>query len=96
MENSSMSVRFGRLSTVPLRASRVDVHKLKERCDELKIWPKPGHLRPEFGRDIRSFPIGQIIIFYRASHDEQEVEILRVVDGRRDLGTVFFSPLVAA
>jgi hypothetical protein len=34
-------------------------------------------------------------MFYQYDDRLQEVEILRVIDGRRDLGTVFFSPLAA-
>jgi hypothetical protein len=35
-------------------------------------------------------------VFYHLSESVAVVHVLRVIDGRRDLGTVFFSPLIAA
>jgi toxin ParE1/3/4 len=72
------------------------VSRLRERCAMLKTWPWLGRQRPEFGPGIRSFTVGSIVVFYHVSADGRLVEILRIIDGRRDLGTAFFSPLVLA
>ena len=49
--------------------------------------PLLGRGRPEFGRDIRSFPAGNCAIFYRPTDDG--VEIIRVIHGARDITTMF-------
>lgn len=71
-------------------------HKIRSRCATLGRWPTLGHKRPEFGRNVRSFSVGPIVVFYQLVDDTREVEILRIIDGRRDLGTVYFSPFVDA
>ncbi|GAC1315658.1 MAG: hypothetical protein NVSMB14_15440 [Isosphaeraceae bacterium] len=49
-----------------------------------------GRLRPEFARDeLRSFSAKPIVIFYWVNKTREIVEIVRIIDGRRDLGTVF-------
>ena len=61
----------------------------------LKAWPHLGRRRPEFGARVRSFPVGPVVVFYEVVEEGDQVEILCIIDGRRDLGTVFFSPLAA-
>lgn len=58
--------------------------------------PAIGHRRLEFGRNIRTLVVYPFVAFYRTLEREREVQIVRVIDGRRDLGSVFFSPLIAA
>jgi len=45
--------------------------------------PLAGRERPELRSDLRSFPVGNYIIFYRALPDG--VEIVRVMSGRQDV-----------
>jgi plasmid stabilization system protein ParE len=47
-----------------------------------------GRKRPELGVGLRSFPVPPVVVFYRVDGDFAIVT--RVVDGRRDLGTIFF------
>ena len=56
------------------------------------MWPLAGRSRFEFGLGIRSVPLSRVVIFYRLAHDDA-IEILRIIDGRRDLGTITFSEL---
>jgi toxin ParE1/3/4 len=62
-------------------------------CFQLVSFPKLGrsyaHLRPDLlGLSLRSF-----IILYKVSNNDEEIgiEILRVVNGRRDLENIFDS-----
>jgi toxin ParE1/3/4 len=45
--------------------------------------PKIGRARPDLAEGLRHFPMPPYIVFYRAI--ENGVEIVRFVDGRRDL-----------
>ena len=44
--------------------------------------PGAGTLRAEFGSEVHGFPVGNYIIYYRASHSV--VNISRVLHGMRD------------
>jgi toxin ParE1/3/4 len=70
----------------PTAAARV-IGEINERCDLLADNPMMGRSRPEFGRDVRSFPSGAYIIFYRPAEDS--VEILRVIHGARNIEAMF-------
>ena len=50
-------------------------------------WPEMGRTRPELLVGIRSFAVGPHLLFYRVR--DTGVELVRVVDGRRDLDSVF-------
>ena len=60
---------------------------LKERCQLLADTPQMGRVRPELGAEVRSWPLGNYLIFYRIS--DVGVEILRVLHGTRDISTLF-------
>jgi toxin ParE1/3/4 len=45
--------------------------------------PLAGRERPELGRGLRSFAVGNYVIFYVARSDG--VEIVRVLNGRQDI-----------
>ena len=45
--------------------------------------PLAGRERPELRNDLRSFPIGNYIIFYRPLPDG--VQVVRVMNGRQDI-----------
>lgn len=79
----------------PGRAATL-ARKIRRRCATLRRWPTLGHKRPKFGPNVRSFPVGPIVVFYQLVADGREAQILGIIDGRRDLGTVYFSPLADA
>ena len=72
----------------PSRA-QVFIERVWDRLELLAAHPHMGRPRPEFGPDVRSFPVRPIVVFYRAREDRGQTQILRIIDGRRDLGTVF-------
>lgn len=65
--------------------------RLIKRFDEklvfLSDFPRAGPLRPELRKGVRSFPVGEYIVFYRPM--EGSVELLRVLHGKRHLRRIF-------
>ncbi|MEZ5863939.1 MAG: type II toxin-antitoxin system RelE/ParE family toxin [Geminicoccaceae bacterium] len=55
-----------------------------ERIAEL---PALGTLRPSFGKGVRCFVRRPYLVFYREL--DERVQILRIIDGRRDLQTAW-------
>ena len=61
--------------------------KLTEVFELLSNNKKIGRLRPELKEDLRSFPEGNYLIFYRIWAGE--IAIVRVLHGARDLDELF-------
>lgn len=55
-----------------------------ERFQKLSDFPDLGRRRASVARDMRSFPVGSYLIFYRVTA-ARDVEIVRVVHGARSL-----------
>jgi toxin ParE1/3/4 len=72
------------------------VDRILDAINILEKSPRAGRARPEYGPDVRTLTAHPFVVFYRLSEGGAVVDVLRVIDGRRDLGTVFFSPLIAA
>jgi toxin ParE1/3/4 len=49
--------------------------------------PLLGRLRPELAPNLRSFPVGNYVIFYRPTQDG--IEVARVLHGARDIDAMF-------
>ena len=64
-----------------LRGLNTKFHALAEQ-------PGIGRERFELIQDIRSFPVGRYLIFYRITH--YGIEITRVLHGSRDLASIEF------
>ena len=60
---------------------------IEERCQLLAENPRMGRHPPELAPSLRSFPIGNYIIFYVPI--ENGIEIIRVVSGGRDIHALF-------
>jgi toxin ParE1/3/4 len=52
-------------------------------CQLLAMQPKAGRLRPELAPELRSFPVGRHVVFYRPQDDG--IEVVRVLHGARDI-----------
>jgi toxin ParE1/3/4 len=72
------------IATNNLRAADAVIDRLTEAFDMLLTMPLAGRIRHEFGKDLRSFPVGNYIIFYKAT--ARGIEIARVMSGRQDIG----------
>ena len=60
---------------------------LEKTCDLLAAHPGIGRLRPEFGEGVRSFSVGNYLVFYTAAKDG--IDVARVIYGGRDLPGAF-------
>ena len=70
----------------PVAAHRF-LNALEETCELLAEHPLIGRLRPELAGNLRSFAIGNYLVFYMpAPHG---VDVARVIYGGRDLPGIF-------
>jgi toxin ParE1/3/4 len=61
--------------------------KIEEQCQALAQFPNMGINRDELMPTLRSFPIGNYLLFYLPTDDG--VEIVRVLSGMRDIDALF-------
>jgi toxin ParE1/3/4 len=54
--------------------------------------PLIGPSREELGAAVRSFPVGNYLIFYRPLAERDGIALLRVIHGARELRRVLFRP----
>jgi toxin ParE1/3/4 len=52
-------------------------------------FPGSGRIREELEPGLRSFPAHVYVIFYRIGDGQVEVEIVRIIHGRRDIEAIF-------
>jgi toxin ParE1/3/4 len=64
------------------------LERIETQCQELAQMPEMGRARPELLGSVRSISIQRYVIFYRPTPDG--VEIVRVLHGSRDLGSIEF------
>jgi len=60
---------------------------ITQKFEMLTNFPNIGRKRDELLTSLRSFPVDDYLIFYRQI--EEEIEIVRVVSGYRDLDALF-------
>ena len=60
---------------------------LDETFELLADFPFIGRMRPDLGLNVRSYPVGNYLVFYVPVADG--IEITRVIYGGRDLPKVF-------
>jgi toxin ParE1/3/4 len=65
------------------KAADAAIDRLTEAFDMLLTMPLAGRIRREFGKDLRSFPVGNYVIFYKAT--AEGIEVTRVMSGRQDI-----------
>ncbi|MHC5726665.1 MAG: type II toxin-antitoxin system RelE/ParE family toxin [Nostoc sp.] len=66
------------------------LNKINGKCNNLAMFPSMGRKRSELLSSLRSFPVDDYLIFYRPI--ETGIEVLRVVNGYRDLDALFDQP----
>lgn len=65
------------------------IDSLTQRFFLLASHPYAGRLRDDLRAGLRSFPVGQYVVIYRIQ--DQDVLILHVVHGHRDIGSLIGS-----
>ncbi len=68
-------------------AAELLLNRINDQCKRLASFPSMGRKRNELAPNVRSFPIDDYLIFYRAI--EEGIEVLRVISGYRDLRALF-------
>jgi toxin ParE1/3/4 len=63
------------------------IDTIDEKFSLLAQFPRLGRDRSELADDMRSFPVGNYVIFYRALRDG--IIVLRVLHGARNLRRIF-------
>lgn len=61
--------------------------RLYEQCQTLAEYPQMGRRRDQLSPGVRSFAVGNYVIFYRPR--EEGIEVARVLAGQRDLPRLF-------
>ena len=61
--------------------------KLDEKINLLAEFPGMGARRDELSRGLRSFPVGNYLLFYRPT--KTGIEVIRIAHGARDLSRIF-------
>lgn len=69
----------------PGAADRV-LDDIEQRFHALADNPLMGRLRPDIAPELRYFAVGSYLILYRTVEDE--IQIIRVIHGARDLPTI--------
>lgn len=74
--------------------SRADsvASRMHTRFQRLAIYPQSGQSRPEFGPGIRSVAVQSWMVYYRASNQDDQVEIIRVLHAARDQMAAMAAP----
>jgi len=72
----------------PTKADRL-LDSINKHCRTLARFPKMGRARNELGPSLRSFPVGNYVIFYREI--SKGIEIFRVLHGARDIEGIISS-----
>ncbi len=70
-------------------ADRV-LDSIEQSCRVLKEHPRLGRSRPEIRPEARSIVIERWLVLYRVTEDD--VQIVRILDGARDLATIAWAP----
>ena len=70
----------------PLAADRW-LDAMEEKCRRLAQMPGLGRKRPDLAPDLRGFPVGNYIIFYREV--AEGIQVIRILHGARHLPELF-------
>lgn len=65
----------------PRAATRL-LDRLLRSCRQLADHPNLGRRRTELGAEVRSWPVGNYVLYYRQANER--IEVLRVLHGARD------------
>jgi len=60
---------------------------IDEKCRLLSQMPELGRRRDDLASGLRSFPVGNFVVFYRPIADG--IQIIRILHGARDIPTLF-------
>ena len=67
--------------------ARKVIQRLRRACELIASQPRIGQRRPDFPGELRSLSVERWVIFYQIHSDD--VHIYRVLDGARDIESMF-------
>lgn len=73
----------------PQEANRF-LDTLEEKIELLSDNPEMGKRRGELAESLRSFPVGNYVIFYRPLDREEGIEVVRVLNAAQDIKESYF------
>ncbi|MBD2091568.1 type II toxin-antitoxin system RelE/ParE family toxin [Microcoleus sp. FACHB-1515] len=69
-------------------AARRLIANIRQQCERLAEFPEMGRLWEELNPPLRSFPVGNYLIFYRPG-SRSGIEVIAVVSGYQDIEALF-------
>jgi toxin ParE1/3/4 len=78
---------WAQLAAQDLHAADRLLEFIEDRCEVVRRFPLGGEACPQYGFEMRWYFAGHYVIFYRPYEDG--IEVVRVIDGRRDLPRAF-------
>lgn len=78
------------ISNLSLDTASRFVDAFEQKCETLAKFPRMGKSYEDLAPQLRGIPLDGYIILYRVIKDG--IEVIRVVSGYRDLGTLFSDP----
>lgn len=70
-----------------IRAADGLLDRFEQVFHTLSTQPRMGRRRPELSPDLRSFPVGDYLVFYEPLDDG--IQLIRVLSGYRDIESLF-------
>ena len=85
-EESRIEIWLRVAEASPDAADRL-LERIDEKCHLYATQPEMGSSRPDLGRQVRCFPVGNYVVIYRPLEDG--ILVLVVIHGARDVPAVF-------
>jgi toxin ParE1/3/4 len=74
-----------------IEAADRQLDRIERAVSRLADYPHSGPARHDLGPEIRALLVTRHLVLYRVRANPKQVELLRIIDGRRDLASVFSS-----
>ena len=72
-----------------LSAADEMIDRLVAQAQLIATQPRMGRSRFDLATELRSFPVGDYLLFYRPT-DHQGIQVVRILHGRRDITAKLF------
>ena len=72
-----------------LAAADRQIDRIENAVNKLSDYPRLGPARHDVGPEVRGLIVNRYLVLYRILESAAQLELLRVIDGRRDLSAVF-------
>jgi plasmid stabilization system protein ParE len=82
------------LAEYRLEIADKQIKRIQQKISPLSKFPLAGRERSDISPNLRSVPVDRLVVFYHIDQkdDRTIVEIDRIIDGTRDLSSLFDDP----